>query len=157
MQRNLDESIMCFYRIDSVLRTCSDKRNWNYLITVNLNAELKGARPVINVTAAHCAFSAEHRASAALARYAVTNRVVVWREQTSCCWNLRQVSEATISNRLRSKYFDTRQSGSFTWFSEIRATSYEGPLSKHGEDPPRQSLIYFPFSWCDDGRRVLQK
>jgi len=77
MQRNLDQSIMCFYRIDSVLRTCSEKRNWNYLITVNLNAELEGARPVINVTAAHCVFSAEHRASAALAWYAVTNRVVL--------------------------------------------------------------------------------
>jgi hypothetical protein len=46
---------MCFYQIVSVLRTCSDKRNGNYLMRINLNAELEGAKPGINVTPAHCA------------------------------------------------------------------------------------------------------
>jgi hypothetical protein len=83
---------------------------------------------------------------------------VNWRPSAGTCDRHRGLLFLGTSSRLRSKYYDTWHSGSYTWFSESRALSYEGPLSKHGEDPPRQSLIYFPFHGVTIiSKRVLQK
>ena len=83
---------------------------------------------------------------------------VNWLPLAGTCDRHRGLLFLGTSNRLRSKYSDTWHSASFTWLSGSRAAlSYEWPLSQHGEDPPRQSLIYLPFRGVTISKRVLQK
>jgi len=151
---------MCFYRIDSVVRTCSDKRNWNYFITVNLNAELEGAMSVINITAAHYAFSVEHRASAALARYGVTNRVVLrfsssasdvnWRPAAGTCDKHRGLLHLTVCgpNTL------TRDNPVVLLdFPKVELCPTKDPCLTRGR-PTTAAFNLLSFPWCDDNIKM---